>query len=155
VKIHDVLQNNGILTDFRPSDKHDALVQLARFLASLYDLRSPELIVQKILERESEMSTGIGYGIAIPHARIEGLDRLYMVAARVRGGIEFDSLDEQPVFLVFMMVSPTNTAADHTRILSSLTRVVSYEEVRTSLMKAADAQSFREILTTGESKYVS
>jgi mannitol/fructose-specific phosphotransferase system IIA component (Ntr-type) len=155
VKIHEVLQRNGILIDFKPADKRDALVQMGQFLASLFDLKSPDMIVQRILERESEMSTGIGYGIAIPHARIDGLDRLHMIAARAPAGIDFDALDEQPVHLIFMMVSPTNTAADHTKILSSLTRVMSYEEIRTSLLEITDAGGFLETIVAGESKYVS
>ena len=128
---------------------------MGQFLASLFDLKSPDMIVQRILERESEMSTGIGYGIAIPHARIDGLDRLHMIAARAPAGIDFDALDEQPVHLIFMMVSPTNTAADHTKILSSLTRVMSYEEIRTSLLEITDAGGFLETIVAGESKYVS
>lgn len=155
MKIHEVLQRNGILIDFKPADKRDALVQMGQFLASLFDLKSPDMIVQRILERESEMSTGIGYGIAIPHARIDGLDRLHMIAARAPAGIDFDALDEQPVHLIFMMVSPTNTAADHTKILSSLTRVMSYEEIRTSLLEITDAGGFLETIVAGESKYVS
>lgn len=155
VKIIDVLPTTGILTDFRPKDKRDALEQLAQFMATLNNLKSPDTVIQSIVQREAEMSTGIGYGIAIPHARIEGLDRLHMVCARVKAGLEFDSLDELPVNLIFMMISPTNTAADHTQILSSLTRVVSYEEIRQQLLNAPDAQAFREILIAGENKYVS
>lgn len=154
MKIIEVLPTNGILTDFRPADKADALDQLAKFMATLNDLSSPDLVAQSIAQREAEMSTGIGYGIAIPHARIEGLDKLQMVCARVLNGLEFDALDELPVNLIFMMISPTNTAADHTQILSTLTRIVSYEEIRTQLMKASDAQGFRDILIAGENKYV-
>ena len=154
MKLRDILTTNGILIDFKPADKRDALTQMASFMASIYDLKSPEGIAAKIIERESVISTGIGFGIAIPHARIEGIDRLYMIAARTATGVEYDALDEQPVFLVFMMISPTNTASDHSRILSSLSRIMSYEDVRNNLLAAPNAQAFLDTLIEAESKYV-
>jgi mannitol/fructose-specific phosphotransferase system IIA component (Ntr-type) len=154
VKIQQILQKNGILVDLKASDKSEALTQIAGYLVSLYDLKPAQEIVDKILERESEMSTGIGFGIAIPHARISGIDRLYMVAARIVGGIEFNSIDEQPVFLIFMMISPAGTSADHTRILSSLSRIMSYEEIRRRLMDADSGEAFLDVVAKGEDKYV-
>ncbi len=154
MRIADLLQKPGILVNFKAQDKTDALTRLAHYLASLYDLKTPEYVAQKVLARESEMSTGIGYGIAIPHARIDGLDRLYMVAASISEGIEFDAIDEQPVHLIFMMLSPTNTSVDHTRILSSLSRIMSYEEIRTGLREAQTPDEFLEIIVRGEDRYV-
>ena len=154
MRIADILQKTGVLVDFKTAEKTEALTKLAQYLASLYDLKTPELIAQKVLARESEMSTGIGYGIAIPHARIDGIDRLYMVAASITQGIEFDAIDEQPVHLIFMMVSPTNTSVEHTRILSSLSRIMSYEEIRNSLREADTPDSFLEIIIQGEDRYV-
>lgn len=154
MKIQDILQKNSILIDFSGNEKHEILSQMARFMNSLYDLSNGELIEQKILERESDMSTGIGYGIAIPHARITGIDRLYMVAARSVSGIEFNAIDEQPVHLIFMMISPTNTSTDHTQILSSLSRIMSYEDVRRKLLSADSAELFLDIIIKSENKYV-
>ncbi len=149
-----MLDKNGILIDLTPKDKSELLSTMGGYIASLYEIRSADTIIQKILSRESEMSTGIGYGIAIPHGRVEGIDRLHMIAARLKHGIEFEAIDEQPVSLIFMMISPPNTSADHTHILSSLSRVMSYEEVRNDLMEAASAQEFLSILINAESKYV-
>ena len=154
MKIQQILQKNGILVDLKASDKSEALTQIAGYLVSLYDLKPAQEIVDKILERESEMSTGIGFGIAIPHARINGIDRLYMVAARIVGGIEFNAIDEQPVFLIFMMISPAGTSADHTRVLSSLSRIMSYEEIRRRLMDADSGEAFLDVVAKGEDKYV-
>jgi mannitol/fructose-specific phosphotransferase system IIA component (Ntr-type) len=154
VKIQDILQKNSILIDLNSTDKQEVLSQMARFMASLHDLPNGESIDQKILERESDMSTGIGYGIAIPHARITGIDRLYMVAGRSNQGIEFNAIDEQPVHLLFMMISPTNTSSDHTQILSSLSRIMSYEDVRKKLLTADSTELFLDIIIKSENKYV-
>ena len=154
MRIQDILQKNAIIINLEASDKTELLTQLAKYLASLYDLKDHALVVQKILDREAEMSTGIGYGIAIPHARMEGIDRVYMIAARSIKGIEFDAIDEQPVHLVFMMLSPLNTSSQYTQILSSLSRIMSYEEVRKALIETDDPEKFLSVISHGEDKYV-
>jgi PTS system nitrogen regulatory IIA component len=154
VKIQDILQKNGILTNLESTDKSEILTQMAKYLASLYDITDQDLIVRKIIDRETEMSTGIGYGIAIPHARIEGIDRLFMIAGRSVKGIDFNSIDEQPVHLLFMMLSPANASSQYTNILSSLSRIMSYEEIRNSLIESDDAEKFLGIIVAGENKYV-
>lgn len=154
MKVQDLLQKNAILIDLNSGAKQEVLTQMARFMGSLYGLQDGDSISQKILEREADMSTGIGYGIAIPHARIAGIDRLYMVAARHKTGIEFNAIDEQPVHLLFMMISPMNTSAEHTHILSSLSRIMSYEDVRKKLLNASSADQFLDIIIKSENKYV-
>jgi mannitol/fructose-specific phosphotransferase system IIA component (Ntr-type) len=100
------------------------------------------------------MSTGIGYGIAIPHARIEGIERVYMAAGRIVKGIDFNAIDEQPVHLIFMMLSPANASSQYTQLLSSLSRIMSYEEIRSSLIETDDSEKFLDIIIRGENKYV-
>ena len=154
MKIRDLLQKNSILIDLESTDKNVVLSQMAQYMASLYNLPEAPAIARKILERESEMSTGIGFGIAIPHARIEKVDQVYMVAARSVKGIEFNAIDEQPVHLVFLIISPTNASAEHIKILSSLTRIMSYENMRKKLTEAETAEQFLDVLVKGEDKYV-
>ncbi|MDG5814607.1 PTS sugar transporter subunit IIA [Chitinispirillales bacterium ANBcel5] len=154
LKLQDLLQKNCILTDLKSTDKNEVLKQMAHFLATIHDLKDPDAIGNKIIERETDMSTGIGFGIAIPHARLSGIDHPYMVAARSSQGIDFNSIDDQPVHLIFMLVSPASTSSEHTQILSSLSRIMSYEEIREDLLEAEGAEEFLEIITTGENKYV-
>lgn len=154
MKIQDLVHKNSIIIDLKNTAKAEVLDQMARFMCSIYNLQDPDSISRKILERESDMSTGIGFGIAIPHARLTGIDRLYMVAARSVEGIDFNSLDEQPVHLIFMMVSPASTSTEHTQILSSLSRIMSYEDVRRKLLQAQSPEAFLDILVKGEDKYV-
>ncbi len=154
MKIQDILQKNGIITNLDSPDKVSLLSQMGRYLASLYDVKDQELIVRKILDREAEMSTGIGYGIAIPHARIEAIDRVYMIAGRTVKGIDFNAIDEQPVHLVFMMLSPVNATTQYTQVLSALSRIMSYEEIRSSLVETDDPEKFLDIIIRGENKYV-
>jgi mannitol/fructose-specific phosphotransferase system IIA component (Ntr-type) len=154
VKIQDLLQQNSILADLTGTTKNDILTAMATFMASRYGLPDGEDIGRRIIEREGEMSTGIGYGIAIPHARIPGIDCLYLIAGRSKAGIEFNAIDEQPVHLLFMMVSPEHTSAEHTQILSKLSRIMSYEDVRKRLLSVKTAEQFLDVIIKSENKYV-
>jgi len=153
-RIQDLIQKSGVVIDLKCADKFEAIGSLARFLCSVNGLPGAEDVAGRIVEREMEMSTGIGYGIAMPHARLAGIDRLYMAAARSVEGIEFNSLDEQAVNLIFMMVSPANTSTEHTQALSALSRMMSYEDVRRSLLQAETAEEFVEIIANAENKYI-
>ncbi len=154
MKIQDLLQKNAILPDITLTEKNEVLSTMANFMATLYGLPDGEGIAQKIIEREAEISTGIGYGIAIPHARITGIDRLYLSVGRSLKGIEFKAIDEQPVHLLFMMLSPKNTSSEHTQILSKLSRIMSYEEVRTKMLEAKTAEQMMDIIIKSENKYI-
>jgi len=153
-KIQELLQKNGVIIDIKGTDKFEVIGSLARFMCMVNDLPNASDIAGKIIEREKEMSTGIGYGIAIPHARLPGIARLYMAAARSIEGFEFDSLDEQAVNLIFMMLSPANTSTEHTQVLSALSQIMSYDEVREKLMQADTPEAFIEIIVGAENKYV-
>jgi fructose-specific phosphotransferase system IIA component len=154
VKIRDLLQKNSILIDLQAKDKNEIITQMAHYLASINNLPDADSIARKILEREAEMSTGIGFGIAIPHARVDKTDRVYMIAARSVKGIDFSAIDEQPVHLVFMIISPLNTSAEHTQILSALSRIMSYEDMRRKLLTADKPERFLDLIVKGEDKYV-
>lgn len=154
MKIQDLLQKNAILPEILQKQKNEALSVMANFMATLYGLPDGDDIARKIIEREVEISTGIGYGIAIPHARISGIDRLYLSVGRSLEGIEFQAIDELPVHLLFMMLSPKNTSSEHTQILSRLSRIMSYEEVRSKMMEAKTAEEMLDIIVKSENKYI-
>jgi fructose PTS system EIIBC or EIIC component len=154
VKIRDLLSKNSILIDLQGTDKNELLTQMAHYMASIYNLPEADLITRKILERETDMSTGIGFGIAIPHGRIDKIDRMHMIAAQSLSGISFNSIDEQLVNLIFMIISPANNSSEHTQVLSSLSRIMSYEDIRKKLMAATTPEAFLDLLIKGEDKYV-
>jgi mannitol/fructose-specific phosphotransferase system IIA component (Ntr-type) len=142
VKIQELLLRSNVLLDVKAGDKEHLIELLARLLASAYGLASPDTVAQRVLERESQVSTGIGLGVAIPHCRIEGLERSCMVAARTAEPVEFDAIDEQPVRLVFLMVSPANTVAEHADVLSRLSHVLAEEKTRAKLLTVVSAEEF-------------
>jgi fructose PTS system EIIBC or EIIC component len=154
VKIKDLLQKDSIIFDPPATDKNGIITLLAGRMTSLYHLPDSGLIARKVLEREADVSTGIGFGIAIPHARIEKIDRVYMAAVRSTAGIDFAAIDGQPVHLIFMIVSPAGASNAHVQVLSSLSRIMSYEDIRKKLLAAKTPEKFLELLVKGESKYI-
>jgi mannitol/fructose-specific phosphotransferase system IIA component (Ntr-type) len=146
IRIRDLIRRDSIIADLKAADKFEALRVVARFICSVNGLDCAEAAISNIAEREGEMSTGIGCGIAIPHARLGGIDRLYMAAARSAEGIEFDSIDGFAVNLLFMLFSPASSPDAHTEALSSLSNMLSDAEVRRGLSRAATADEFWDIL---------
>jgi fructose PTS system EIIBC or EIIC component len=154
VKIKDLLQKESILFDPPATDKNGIIALLAGHMASVYRLPDSGLIARKVLEREAEVSTGIGFGIAIPHARMEKIDRVYMAAVRSAAGVDFSAIDGQPAHIIFMIVSPAGASTGHVQVLSSLSRIMSYEDIRKKLLTAKTPEKFLELLVKGEQKYV-
>jgi mannitol/fructose-specific phosphotransferase system IIA component (Ntr-type) len=105
-------------------------------------VESGELVVERLLEREAILSTGIGGGVAVPHAQIPGLGRLAMAASTHPDGLEYPALDERPVRLVFCLLGDANTAADHLAGLARLARLARRSAALEPLVDAADGETF-------------
>jgi mannitol/fructose-specific phosphotransferase system IIA component (Ntr-type) len=108
--------------------------------ANLVD--SADTVVDRLLEREGILSTGIGGGVAVPHAQVAGLRRLIMAASTHPSGILYPALDDQPVRLVFCLLGDTNTAADHLAGLARLARLARRREALEPLVAAASGREF-------------
>ncbi len=101
-------------------------------------VESAEHVVARLLEREAILSTGIGGGVAVPHAQISGIGRLVMAASTHPEGIDYPALDQRPVQLVFCLLGDTNTAADHLAGLARLARLARRREALEPLIEAPD-----------------
>jgi mannitol/fructose-specific phosphotransferase system IIA component (Ntr-type) len=99
-------------------------------------------VVDGLLAREKILSTGIGGGVAVPHAQIAGLGRLVMAASTHPGGIDYPALDDTPVRLVFCLIGDSNTAADHLAGLARLARLARRHDALERLIAAADGGEF-------------
>lgn len=105
-------------------------------------VESSEQVVSRLLEREAILSTGIGGGVAVPHAQIPGLGRLAMAASTHPGGLAYPALDERPVRLVFCLLGDANTAADHLAGLARLARLARQRAALEPLVTAAGGDAF-------------
>jgi len=109
-------------------------------------VESGEQVVARLLEREAILSTGIGGGVAVPHAQIPGLGRLAMAASTHSDGLQYPALDGQPVRLVFCLLGDANTAADHLAGLARLARLARRSAALEPLAEAADGDAFLRAL---------
>ena len=105
-------------------------------------VESGEQVVARLLEREAILSTGIGGGVAVPHAQIPGLGCLAMAASTHPDGLEYPALDERRVQLVFCLLGDANTAADHLAGLARLARLARRSSALEPLVEAADGEAF-------------
>lgn len=103
---------------------------------------SADTVIDRLLEREGILSTGIGGGVAVPHAQVAGLRRLIMAASTHPSGLVYPALDDQPVRLVFCLLGDTNTAADHLAGLARLARLARRREALEPLVDAANGLEF-------------
>lgn len=127
--------------------KQDALDKLITILADSDMVRSRADLEKAILERESLMSTGIGLGIAVPHVRLLSVSNIVMAAAMCSEGIsDYDSLDGQPVRIIFMIAARLDQHSEYLQTLSSLSSAIKKPDLRATLLAAKDAKAFFKAL---------
>ena len=136
MKIIDFVSVHTVIPDLVSREKDAALVELAAGLAAKYDHLDQEKVLGVLQERERISSTAIGDGVAIPHGKLAGLDRIYGVFARSQTGVDFQSLDGEPTHLFFVLIAPENAAADHLKALARASRFFRRADVRDKLRAA-------------------
>ena len=141
----DHLTMERILPDGTARTKQGVLSDIARLLSG-GDPRLGALILSGLLERESVMSTGIGHGIALPHARLDAIDDMRLALARYRRGVDFAALDEKPVYLAFGVIGPLAAADQHVKTLARIARLVKDPSAVEQLRAAPDAAACLEVL---------
>ena len=107
-------------------------------------------VAESVLEREAVLSTGIGGGVALPHGRTAAVPELSLAAGTVPGGVDFDALDGRPVRLIFLLVGPVDSAGDHVKALSRLSRILGRSGLRRRLVECREAGDFLDVLTEAE-----
>jgi PTS system nitrogen regulatory IIA component len=146
MEIGDFTAPNGVTASLRVANKAQAVRELARRAAAAIGLDEP-VVHDALVERERLGSTGIGKRVALPHARIRGLDRIRGFFARLERSIDFESIDDQPVDLVFLLLAPENAGKDHLAALARISRLFRDPKVCERLRAAEDATAIYTILT--------
>ena len=134
------------------SSKKRALERIGELLSTAAPGLSEEDVFGQLLERERLGSTGLGYGIALPHARMKGIDQACGTLVRLEAGIDYDAIDGQPVDLVFGLLVPHEATQEHLQLLARLASLFSNAEFRNQLREASDADDFMAIIQH-ESEY--
>lgn len=148
----DILDERLVLVGLQASDKRGVIEELARALTASGKISDQESVLQAVLEREKIMSTGIGKGVAIPHGKCGAVKELAGVLGIKREGIDFAALDEQPVFLFFLLVSPPDVSGPHIRALAHISRLLRHDNLRKMLIDAKTPQEVLAIIAAEEQR---
>jgi PTS system nitrogen regulatory IIA component len=137
---------DAVRAPLKATSKKRLLQDLADLAESVYGFPAPE-VYKGLMERESLGPTGFGRGVAIPHARLAGVPKVVGVFARLEKPVDFESIDRQPVDLVFALFAPETAGAEHLKALARVSRTLRSEEVCAKLRSTYEASALYAILT--------
>ena len=140
-----ILTQDAVIPCLRVNGKKQALQELSERAAAVAKLPARE-IFDAILQRERLGPTGVGDGIAIPHGKLPKLGRLFGLFARLERPIDFESLDSQPVDLIFLLLAPEAAGADHLKALARVARLLRDPEIARKLRESGDADAIYAVL---------
>ncbi|WP_026015743.1 PTS sugar transporter subunit IIA [Clostridium beijerinckii] len=146
MNIKKIIQKENILLNIDVKSKIDAFNVLAESLKETGVITNKELFVKDVLKREEEYSTGIGFGIAIPHAKSEYVNNAAIAVGKLTANIEYESMDDEPIQIMFMIAVPMQNNDEHLKILSILSRKFMDEEFRNTLKKANGKDEIMKVL---------
>jgi PTS system nitrogen regulatory IIA component len=145
MQIGDLLDRNAIALRASASNKRKALTVAAEIAARNLGLDTA-VVLDALIEREQAGSTGMGYGVAAPHARLDGVERMRGVFVRLEQPVEFDSVDGKPVDLIFALFAPKEAGSEHLRALAKVSRLLRQPELREQLRQARTADAVHALL---------
>jgi nitrogen PTS system EIIA component len=143
--LNDLVAPNTIIPALRVNGKKQALQELAATAAKLCG-QTERTIFEILVQREKLGSTGVGNGIAIPHGKLSKLTKLFGLFARLDRPIDFESLDGQPVDLIFLLLAPESAGADHLKALARVARLLRDPDVARKLRDSRDAEAIYSVL---------
>jgi len=153
VTIKDLLQDDLIIEDIGATDKMGVLREFARFLKRAGRVQKEEELVRVLAERESLGSTGIGNGVAIPHGKLSGIPEMVIAFGRSSRGVDYQSLDAQPVFVFFVHGKPDDKPRDHLKALARISRILKNPALREGLRRATERQELQKLIYEEDGKY--
>jgi PTS system nitrogen regulatory IIA component len=147
VKIAEALQESCVITDVRGRTKREVISELVHSLQEAGLIGDAGEAAGVIEEREKLGSTGIGDGVAIPHGKMKGLQRIFCVFGRSAEGVDFDSVDGKPVHIFFLLLAPEDSAGLHLKMLSRISKILRDPSFRKKLTEFTDtSEVYRNIV---------
>ncbi len=154
MRISKQIRKSAIQLDMKATGKQEALSEMVDLLCGAYKLKEKDTILDAIREREKKQSTGIGVGLAVPHAKTPAVGKLFVAFGLSREGIDFESIDGEKANLFFMLVSPRDVSGPHIKALAGISRLIKHEEVRNSLLECGSVKGFMELIAKAEEKFL-
>ena len=130
--------------------KQAIIAELVDVLAANGDLNDRDKVLQAVLDREKVKSTGIEFGLALPHGKSSGVNELVLAIGKPAVGVDFQSVDGQPSTLIFLLVSPLDKTGPHIQALAKISRLVSVNNFRNKLLAAPSAKELYQVIKDNE-----
>jgi mannitol/fructose-specific phosphotransferase system IIA component (Ntr-type) len=146
VLLHETFPPDLIKVGLEAQDKDEAFEELVDLFCQATGNGAREEILESVCNRESKMSTGIKKGIAIPHGKTNAVDRVYGVLGISKKGIDYEALDGEPVYLLFLMLAPQKDSEKHLRLLKRLAELLDNPQFYTDLVAQKDAASAHNVI---------
>jgi PTS system nitrogen regulatory IIA component len=146
MQLSDIITSDAILPALKATSKKQLLQELSQAAGKVTGL-DPRSVFETLLQREKLGSTGLGQGIAIPHGKFAALAEVKGLFARLQTPVDFESVDDRPVDLVFLLMAPESAGADHLKALARISRLLRDQKLVTKLRGTQDAAGLYAILT--------
>jgi PTS system nitrogen regulatory IIA component len=154
LRLADYLREDLVLWELPSLDKSSFLKALASEAATRVSAVDEKELLARLLEREGERSTGVGGGLALPHARVSGLERTVLLVGRARQGLDFAAPDGHPVDLFFLLLSPADARSEHLRLLARVARIFAPEGILGKMRAAPGPKQLFQLLLEEDARHV-
>ena len=150
MKLVEILPIENVKVPLEGKTKDEIITELVDIISFSNPLIDKNLVLKSVIDREKTMSTGIGKGIAIPHAKSKGVNEIATALGIAPDGIDFDALDSQPVYLFFLIAAPEGPAGPHLHCLSKISRLLNHDGYREKLLNSSSAKEALRLVEEGE-----
>lgn len=150
MNLSDILLEGCISFDVSSSDKNGVIQQMVELAAKSGKVSSQEQLLESVLKREAIQTTGIGHGMAIPHATAEGVKGLVLALGISKEGVEYDALDQKPVNLIFLLAGEPRLQTSFLSILSKISRFFKHEDFRNQIIEADNVNTILTLIQSRE-----
>ena len=150
VKLSDYINAERVLLDLKSTSKLEVLTEIAQFAHEKGLVSDPDPVFEGLFAREELISTAIGDGVAIPHARCKSAEGMFIIFARSQKGVDFDSLDGEPVYLFVTIIGPEDRDQDQLKVLSRTARLLKYPDFRNKFLRAETEEEALALVREGE-----
>jgi fructose-specific phosphotransferase system IIA component len=150
MRLTSLINEDLIELDLKATKKEDVILEMVGLLEKARKVTDKEIYFKTVIERENLGSTGIGKGIAIPHGKSDVITEVAVAFGRSNAGIDFDSLDDRPVNLTFLLAAPKNVGGVYLKALAQLSRLLRQQDFRESLISAKTKTEVLEILSKAD-----
>ncbi|MFQ6114611.1 MAG: PTS sugar transporter subunit IIA [bacterium] len=153
MRLKDILTEDRVRIPLENTEKEKIIQEMVELIDKSNKLRNKSQILKAVLDREAVMSTGVGDEVAIPHGKADGVEDIVAALGITKEPVDFKSLDDRPVRLVWLLVGPHDKTGPHLKALSRISRLMHKKEFRERLMRTRTPKEMIDAITSEEEKY--